>query len=104
MVANAEWRNQTYRIKPYKHPRLKFVVRSKISGRWERKFFVTKGEAQTYVSLKEAELPNQGREGATFSSALRHLAKSIALAAYVLCRFVCTQRTPVVVGSGHTQT
>ena len=64
-----------YRIKPYKHPRLKFVVRSKISGRWERKFFATKGEAQTYVSLKEAELLNQGKEGVSFSSALRVMAQ-----------------------------
>ena len=64
-----------YRIKPYKDPRLKFVVRSKISGHWERKFFATRGEAQTYVSLKEAELRNQGREGVIFSSALRVVAQ-----------------------------
>jgi hypothetical protein len=60
-----------YRIKKYKHPRLKYVVRSKISGKWERKFFETKAEAQTYVEQKEIELLNQGREGVQFPSWLR---------------------------------
>src|SRR5215831_8687246 len=60
-----------YRVKKYKHPRLKWVVRSKLSGRWERKFFETKGDADTYVQLKENELLNQGKEGATFPTALR---------------------------------
>ena len=64
-----------FRIKPYKHPRLKFVVRSKISGKWERKFFQTKVEAQTFVQLKETELLNQGKEGATFPSWLRVMAQ-----------------------------
>src|SRR4029077_17472245 len=60
-----------YRIKKYKHPRLKYVVRSKISGKWERKFFQTKVEAETYVQRKEIELLNQGREGVQFPSWLR---------------------------------
>jgi integrase len=60
-----------YRIKAYKHPRLKYVVRSKIGGKWERKFFWTKGEAQTYVEQKEIELLNQGREGVQFPTRLR---------------------------------
>jgi hypothetical protein len=60
-----------YRIKKYKHPRLKYVVRSKISGNWERKFFKTKAEADTYVQQKEIELLNQGREGVQFPSWLR---------------------------------
>jgi len=64
-----------FRIKPYKHPRLKFVVRSKISGKWERKFFKTKSQARTYVQLKETELLNQGKEGATFPSWLRVMAQ-----------------------------
>src|SRR4030095_3137515 len=64
-----------FRIKPYKHPRLKFVVRSKLAGKWERKFFPTKTEAQTYVRLKEVELLNQGKEGATFPSSLRVMAQ-----------------------------
>jgi len=68
-------RKPAFRIKPYKHPWLKFVVRSKLSGKWERKFFRTKAEAQTYVRLKEIELLNQGKEGATFPSSLRVMAQ-----------------------------
>src|SRR4030095_16081286 len=64
-----------FRIKPYKHPRLKFVVRSKLAGKWEAKCFPTKTEAQTYVRLKEVELLNQGKEGATFPSSLRVMAQ-----------------------------
>jgi integrase len=60
-----------YRIKKYKHPRLKYVVRSKISGNWERKFFETKAEGETYVEQKEIELLNQGKEGVQFPSWLR---------------------------------
>src|SRR5262249_24824445 len=60
-----------YRIKKYKHPRLKYVVRSKVSGKWERKFFESKAEAQTYVQQKEIELLNQGREAVQFPSWLR---------------------------------
>jgi integrase len=60
-----------YRIKKYKHSRLKYVVRSKISGKWERKFFETKAEAETYVQQKEIELLNQGKEGVQFPSWLR---------------------------------
>jgi len=60
-----------YRIKKYKHPRLKYVVRSKISGKWERKFFETKAEAETYAQQKEIELLNHGREGVQFPSWLR---------------------------------
>ncbi len=64
-----------FRIKPYKHPRLKFVVRSKITGKWQRKFFETKGKAQTYVDLKEIELHNNGREGVMFPAELRVMAE-----------------------------
>jgi integrase len=61
----------TYRIKPYKHRRLKWVVRSKIDGKWERKFFETKGAAETYVEQKEIELLNEGKEGVKFPYWLR---------------------------------
>lgn len=64
-----------FRIKPYKHPRLKFLVRSKISGKWQRKFFATKAEARTFVRLKETELLNQGREGIAFPTWLRVMAE-----------------------------
>jgi integrase len=63
-----------FRIKSYKHPRLKFVVRSKITGKWQRKFFKTKREAETYVELKQIELLNQGKEGMMFPAELRVMA------------------------------
>jgi len=64
-----------YTLKAYKHLRLKWVVRSKISGKWERRFFETKGDAQTYIGQKEIELLNQGREGAQFPTWLRTMAQ-----------------------------
>ena len=66
---------QAFRIRPYKHPRLKWLIRSKLSGKWERKFFETKCEAEGYKHLKEIELLNQGKEGATFPSSLRVMAQ-----------------------------
>jgi integrase len=60
-----------YRIRKCKHLRYKYVVRTKISGKWQRKFFQTKAEAETYVEQKEIELLNQGREGVQFPAWLR---------------------------------
>ena len=37
-----------FRVKEYKHDPYKFVVRGKVAGKWERKYFITKGEATTY--------------------------------------------------------
>src|SRR5260370_23118271 len=62
---------KAYRIKPYKPPALKFVVRDKLTGKWRRQFFKTEREAKTYVALREIELFNQGKEGATFPARLR---------------------------------
>jgi integrase len=64
-----------YRIRPYKHPKLKYVVRSKLAGKWERKFFASKAEAETYVQQKETELLNEGKEGVNFPSWLRTMAQ-----------------------------
>ncbi|HEY1771456.1 MAG TPA: hypothetical protein VGG02_14490 [Chthoniobacterales bacterium] len=50
-------------------------MRSKVSGRWERKFFTTKADAQTFVRLKEIDLLNQGREGVSFPTWLRVMAE-----------------------------
>jgi integrase len=60
-----------FRIKPYKHPFLKFVVRDKLTGTWRRKFFRTQREAKTFCELKEIELHNQGREGVMFPAEIR---------------------------------
>jgi integrase len=67
-----------FRIKRYKHPRLKFVVRSKVTGKWERRFFKTEAEAKTYAAQKEIELLNQGREGMAFPTELRIMAQRAA--------------------------
>ena len=66
---------EEFRIKPYKHPRLKFVVRSKVKGKWARKYFETKSEAKTYCDQKNTELKNQGREAVEFPSWLRVMAQ-----------------------------
>jgi integrase len=63
-----------FRIKPYKHPKLKFVVRGKVRGKWDRKYFRTKGEAQTYCELRNIELTNHGKEAVEFPSWLRVMA------------------------------
>jgi integrase len=44
-------------------------------GKRERKFFETRNEAETYAKIKEIEILNQGREGATFSTQLRVMAQ-----------------------------
>jgi integrase len=67
-----------FRVKPYKHPRLKFVVRSNVTGKWERRFFRTKAEAETYAAQKEIELLNQGSEAMAFPTELRVMAQRAA--------------------------
>lgn len=64
-----------YRLKPYQHPRLKWVVRAKIRGKWVRKYFEKKAEAQTYCEQKNTEVFNQGRESVEFPSWLRVMAQ-----------------------------
>lgn len=67
---------EEFRLKPYKHPRLKFVVRSKMNGKWVRKYFTTKVEAKTYCDRRNIEVKNQGRESVEFPSWLRVMAQS----------------------------
>lgn len=69
---------QGYRIKPYKHPRLKWVVRGKDGGKWVRRFFATKAEAETFAEQKNIELLNLGIEGAEFPIELRAMAQEAA--------------------------
>jgi integrase len=66
---------EEFRVKPYKHHRLKFVVRGKLAGKWVRKYFATKGEAETHAKQKNTELKNQGREGVEFPTWLRVMAQ-----------------------------
>src|SRR5205085_9428638 len=60
-----------FRVKSYKHDRLKFVVRGKVAGKWERRYFATKGEAATYAQQQNTLLLNEGRNGMEFPSWLR---------------------------------
>lgn len=68
----------SYRIRPYAHERLKWVVRGKENGKWIRKFFEKKFEAETFAQFKNTELSNQGTEGASFPTALRVMAQAAA--------------------------
>src|SRR5262249_28258454 len=56
-------------------PNLKFVVRSNVTGKWERRFFQTQAEAKTYAAQKEIELLNQGTEDMNFPAELRVMAQ-----------------------------
>jgi len=70
-----------FRIKRYgdkNRPNLKFVVRSNVGGRWERRFFETLAEAKTYAAQKEIALLNQGTEGMKFPTELRVMAQRAA--------------------------
>jgi integrase len=70
-----------FRILKYKdhnRPKLKFLVRSNVTGKRQRRFFETEAEAKTYAAQKEIELLNQGKEGMTFSTALRVMAQQAA--------------------------
>jgi integrase len=67
-----------YRIKPYTHPRLKWLVRGKESGNWVRRFFATKAEAETFAEQKNIELLNLGIQGAEFPIELRAMAQEAA--------------------------
>ncbi len=63
-----------YRVKVNKHPHLKWVVRGKEHGKWARKYFEKKGEADTYAQLKNTELLNLGQQGADLPIELRLMA------------------------------
>jgi integrase len=64
-----------FRIKPYKHPIYRYVVRDKITGTWRRKYFTSEREARTYVNLKTIELQNHGRDGVMFPAEMRVMAQ-----------------------------
>jgi integrase len=64
-----------FRVKPYKHPRLKFVVEGRQNGKRSREFFDNKRDAELRAKIKNIELMNQGIEGATFDTVLRVMAQ-----------------------------
>ena len=60
-----------FRVKAYAHPKLKFVVRGKVAGKWQRRYFETRGEANTYAQQQNTRLLNEGRNGIEFPEWLR---------------------------------
>jgi integrase len=64
-----------FTVKAYKHPRLKFVARGKVAGKWDRKYFRTRGEAETFAQQRNTELLNQGLEALDVPSWLRIMAQ-----------------------------
>ena len=77
-------RKRKISVKPYKHPRLKFVVGYRESGKRKRAFFETRAQADAFAAFKNAELRKYGVEGSEFSSRLREMARECAetLSAY----------------------
>jgi len=101
-----------FRIKRYgdkNRPNLKFVVRSNVAGKWERRFFETLAEAKTYAAQKEIALLNQGTEGMKFPTELRVMAqrateqlkpfgKTIAEAAQFYVKYLAAESRSIPVG------
>ena len=52
----------TFRIKPYAHPKYKFVVRAKLAGKWKRSYFKTEAEAVAYADNQNASLEQQVKQ------------------------------------------
>ncbi len=44
----------TFRVKPYAHPKYKFVVRAKLAGKWKRSYFKTETEAIAFARQRNA--------------------------------------------------
>ena len=63
-----------FRVKANKHLHLRWVVRGKVHGKWTRKYFGTKGEADTYAQIKNTELLNLGQQGVELPIELRLMA------------------------------
>jgi GT2 family glycosyltransferase len=52
-------RGPTFRVKPYAHPKYKFVVRAKLGGKWKRSYFRSEAEAVAYANNQNAALEMQ---------------------------------------------
>jgi hypothetical protein len=52
----------TFRIKPYAHPKYKFVVRAKLAGKWKRSYFKSEAEAAAYADNQNASLEEQVKQ------------------------------------------
>src|SRR6266404_3393639 len=49
----------TFRVKPYAHPKYKFVVRAKLAGKWKRRYFKSEAEAAAYAGNQNVSLEKQ---------------------------------------------
>ena len=49
----------TFRVKPYAHPKYKFLVRAKLAGKWKRSYFKSEAEAAAYAANQNVSLENQ---------------------------------------------
>ena len=69
-----------YRIYPSSEGggRYRYVVRGKLNGKFARKYFATKRDAETWAEIKNIEALNQGTEHAGFSTSLRMQAQAAA--------------------------
>jgi integrase len=69
-----DYRRDAFSIAPYldkNRPWLKFIVRSKVGGKWVRRFFKSEREAKTYVDLRRIELRNEGEQGLLLPAEIR---------------------------------
>src|SRR3954468_21502584 len=48
-----------FRVKPYAHPKYKFVVRAKLAGKWKRSYFQDEKEATVYARKQNAAFENR---------------------------------------------
>jgi integrase len=71
-------RKRKITVRSYKHPRLRFVVGYRESGKRKRSFFETRAQASAFAAFKNAELRKYGVEGSEFSSRLREMARESA--------------------------
>src|SRR5260370_17268829 len=71
MATTQGTRRLKFTVRAYRHPRLKFVVNHRETGKRKRSFFETREQANAFAAFKNAELRKYGIEGSGFSSRLR---------------------------------
>jgi predicted nucleic acid-binding Zn-ribbon protein len=73
-----------FRVRPYAHPKYRFVVRAKIGGKWKRRYFTSEAEAGAFATQQNhppADVPPSGNgasEDSTSSLELVHPDKPAA--------------------------
>ena len=51
-----------FRVKGYAHPKYKFVVRGKVSGKWRRRYFRTEAQAVAFARQQNASSRSTGKD------------------------------------------